>query len=114
MNMLENLTEKQLHKMINHIRTKFYDKTFYPNFPEDPLKAMKEWLHIFETDTWKDGPKIGTMKDDEILKLILGNGIILKDRWNYITIKNFISQFFMRDVKTQTKVFLILDEIDYL
>jgi len=56
---IENLTEKELHKIINHIKNE------YCNCP-------------FIDYTWKTIPKvrptIGKLKDHQILKLILNGG----------------------------------------
>ena len=76
--MIENLTEKELHQIINHIRHEFQD---YVVLDKDQLDGLRSILasHCC-SEYWLENkhnyPTINSMKDNEILMTILDNKIL--------------------------------------
>jgi len=85
---IEDLTEEQLRKIINHIRVRFSNQIIVDDIPlslcANTTSISNVALGTLER-LLKDRPKINTMKDDEILTAILNNKIAITNfQWIYL------------------------------
>jgi len=92
---IEDLTEKELHEMINYIRTEFHDYLAL-----DLASPAMEWTTYKQE--WEDQKlTFGTMEDSEILKLILNNGIAFTNQHGnarYVWIRDHFSIKIITDI----------------